>query len=353
MKAKRSIAILLICTLLAAMLFAVSCDGKNPPPDDANGDNEDNCGNGNNGNGDEGSKLAHINVAVLKGPTGVGAVKLADDSANGRTKGDYTVSFYETTDVTNIVSNVINGSVDIAAVPINLAATLNKKTDSGVQVICANALGVLSVIGTRELSSVSDLRGMNLNVVGQASTPEYIVNYVLTENGLDPSTDVKITFYSDANAAIANITDDNTFAVIPEPAVSVNLAKNSALKVIFNMTDEWNKVCDTRLIQGCLVVRREFATANPEAIKLFLREYSASVDYVNSEPSAAAELLVSYSIIGAKAVAEKAIPRCNCVCITGEDMKSSVGAMLSVLYTASPSSVGGSLPDDGFYYIAE
>lgn len=336
---KKSISILLACALLLTVLFAVGCDNGDK---DSSGDKD----------GDK-TELVHANVAVLKGPTGVGAVKLADDSANGRTEGDYTVSFYETANVTDIVSNVTNGSVDIAAVPINLAATLNAKTNGGVQVICANALGVLSLVGTRELTSISELRGATLYVVGQASTPEYIVRYVLTENGLDPNSDVTLEFSADANAAVSNIgTDGNTFAVIPEPAVSVNLAKNSSLKLVFDMTEEWNKVCTTDLVQGCLVVRRGFAAANPKTVETFLREYSASVSYVNENVSAAADLLVQYSIIANKAVAEKAIPRCNCVCVTGADMKSAVSAMLSVLHSADPKAVGGSLPDDSFYYVA-
>lgn len=344
----------LICLILSLvmMLSLFACAVKDDKlPDDGDGEgNNDNENNGNDAGGDDNkADPVHINVAVLKGPTGVGTVKLASDSDKKLTQGDYTVSFYETTEVSNIIANVVNGSVDIAAVPINAAAMLNAKTNGGVQVICANALGVLSIVGKTDAEEITDLKGMTINVVGQASTPEYIIKYVLTQNGVNPETDVNLVYYTDANAAVAAI-GDGIVAMIPEPALSVNLAKDAELEVLFNMTDEWNKVCETKLIQGCLVVRSAFAEANPEAVSLFLTEYAASVDYVNNNISEAAALLVEYSIIANQTVAAAAIPNCNVVCITGSEMKSSVSAMLTVLYNASPSSVGGALPADSFYY---
>lgn len=335
---------LLMCLVLSLSLFACTKDNNN-----SDGDNSPSGDNDPSGDNEQKPSTVHANVGVLKGPTGVGAVKLADDSKNNKTQGDYTVSFYETTDVSQIVSSISNGSLDIAAVPINMASTLFAKTKSNVQVICANALGVLSIVGTQDITNISQLKGMTINVVGQASTPEYIIKYVLTQNNIDPSKDVTLNYVADANLAVAGI-NETTVAMIPEPAVSVNLSKNSQLRVLFNMTEEWNKVCDTQLIQGCLVVRKDFAASNPATVALFLEEYAASVKYVNENHDAAADLLVEYSIIANKTFALKAIPNCNCVCITGQDMKSSVSAMLNVLYQASPSSIGGALPTDDFYY---
>lgn len=328
---------LLMCLVLSFSLFACAKDDNHPDDDTPSGDNS------------QTPSTVHANIGVLKGPTGVGTVKLADDSKNNRTQGDYTISFYETTDVNQIVSSVSNGSLDIAAVPINLASTLFAKTKSNVQVICANALGVLSIVGTQDITSISQLKGMTVNVVGQASTPEYIIKYVLSQNGIDTSKDVTLKYVADANTAVAGL-NETTVAMIPEPAVSVNLSKNSQLRVLFNMTEEWNKVCETQLIQGCLIVRKDFAASNPETVALFLEEYAASVKYVNENHDAAAELLVEYSIIANKNIAAKAIPNCNCVCITGQNMTSAVAAMLNVLYQANPSSIGGALPTDDFYY---
>ena len=56
-------------------------------------------------------------------------------------------------------------------------------------------------------------------------------------------------------------------------------------------------------------------------------------------------------MVAKAAIAKAALPECNIVCITGEDMKADVAGYAQVLYDADPASVGGAMPDDGFYYL--
>ena len=51
-------------------------------------------------------------------------------------------------------------------------------------------------------------------------------------------------------------------------------------------------------------------------------------------------------------MAEKALPHCNIVCITGGEMKEKLSGYLQVLFDAEPTSVGGKLPEADFYYGA-
>ena len=69
----------------------------------------------------------------------------------------------------------------------------------------------------------------------------------------------------------------------------------------------------------------------------------------NEDTKAAAALVGKYGIVP-EAVALKALPECNIVCITGDEMESDLSAYLEVLYNANPASVGGSLPGEDFYY---
>lgn len=105
---------------------------------------------------------------------------------------------------------------------------------------------------------------------------------------------------------------------------------------------------------GALVVRKDFAESNPAAVRNFLKEYQASTQYVTDEANLddAAALIEQYGIISA-AVAKQALPYCNIVCITGEEMRTAAEGFLSILAKANPQSVGGTLPAEDFYYIGE
>lgn len=344
---KKLVRILCIVLTLAMLSFALAACGKKEGNDDTPGGN-----NGDVSGGDTAQKT-EIRVGVLKGPTGIGAVKFMKDAQTGATDGKYTVTLYETASVGNLNNDIINGTLDIAALPVNAGATLYNKSSGKIQVIAANALGVLSIVGKEDISDIKGLSGKTLHTTGQASTPEYIINYVLEKNGLKAGDDVEIKYYPDGNTALAAMLKDGGYAMLPEPATTSALAKNDDLKIIFDVTSEWNKVSDTQLIQGCLVVNKAFADSHKAEVGKFLREYAEGVEFVQNNPSEAAELVVEYGIIANKEMAEKSIPRSNVVCITGSGMKDAVSAMLGVLYSADASSVGGKLPDDAYYYVGE
>ena len=104
---------------------------------------------------------------------------------------------------------------------------------------------------------------------------------------------------------------------------------------------------------GITVVRADFAAEHPAAVADFLERHAASVEAVNADPAAAAELVVKAGIIEKAPIAEKAIPACNVVCITGEEMRDALAGYLQVLCDADPSSVGGAVPADDFYYLGD
>lgn len=307
-----------------------------------------------------------IKVGVLKGPTGMGAVKIATDSEATKDEPDgYSFTFYETANVAQLNSDILNGTVDIAALPINACAALFNKSEGKIKVIATNALGVLSILGTESLTSITELKGKTVYTTGAASTPEYIIKYILEKNGMNAVTDeetalgendVRVIFLADGQAAMGKFkTTPGSLAMLPEPAASAALKNVTGSTIVFNVTDEWNKVCDTKLVQGCLVVNTEFAEKYPNAVENFLKKYKSSVDYVNNADniSDVSDMLVNWGVLAEaqKGLAAGAIPRANIVCITGKDMKKDVSAMINVLYTANSISVGGKLPTDDFYGI--
>lgn len=300
----------------------------------------------------DGGAKTDVKVATLKGPTGIGMVQLMKKAADGSAKNNYTFSLESAPDA--IQALIVNGDVDIAAIPTNLAAALYKKTDGAIKVAAVNTLGVLYILEKgNTVNSVADLRGKTLYATGQASTPEYILNYVLTKNGLTPGVDVTIEYMSEhSELATALASGTVSLGMLPEPNVTSASAQNAELRVALNLTAEWEKACGEGNVpvQGCIVVSKKFAEENKAALDAFLDEYAASVEFVNGNIDEASTLVEEYGIMAKAALAKKAIPNCNIVFKAGDEMKTLLGDFLKVLFDANPKSVGGALPDDAFYY---
>lgn len=294
-----------------------------------------------------------IRVFTLMGPTGMGMAKLISDDKNGTSQQDYTFTVASAPD--QISAEVIKGSFEIAAVPVNLASVLYNKTEGKIKLAGVNTLGVLYVLENGDtINSAADLKGKTIYATGQGSNPEYTLRYILTKNNIDPDKDVTIEYLAEhAELATQMVSGSVTLGMLPEPNVTSVMVQNGDVRIALDLSKEWKEVSGTELVQGCIIVSAEFAEKYPAALQKFLDEYKASVDFVNSNVDEASALIEEAAIVPKAAIAKKAIPNCNIVLITGEEMKAPVAAMLDVLYTAEAKSVGGKLPDDGFYYTGK
>ena len=293
-----------------------------------------------------------LRIAGLKGPTTTGLVNLLSMEKNGTAAMDYDLQLYGAAD--EIVPKLIKGNLDMAAIPANLAATLYQKTNGGIQVLAVNTLGVLYVVEKGDtVHSFADLKGRTILSTGKGTTPEYVLRYLLTKNGLDPDKDVKIEYYSEASEVTAQMaaTKKDAIAVLPQPYVTAAQMKDGELRVVLDLTREWNKVCDTQLITGVTVVRTAYAEDHPDVVQAFLKDYEKSVNAANTDIDGTAALCEEIGVVAKAAIAKKALPKCNIVYRRGEEMKKDISAYLQVLYDASPAAVGGKLPDDSFYWV--
>ena len=295
---------------------------------------------------------ASYRVAALKGPTGMGLVKLMSDADAKTSANSYTFTLAASAD--EITPGLIQGNLDMACVPANLAAVLYQKTKGAIQVLAINTLGVLYLVENgNAVRSWADLKGKTIVAAGKGSTPEYALRYLLEKNGLNPDTDVTIDWKSEHTECVSALASGAaTIALLPQPFVTVALAKVPEVRVALDLTKEWDALhSGSALLTGVVVARTDVVKENPAAIDAFLQEYAASVQWVNANVADAAKLVGGYDIVDA-AVAEKAIPNCNIVCITGSEMKEKLSGYLSVLNDQNPQSVGGTLPNDDFYYGA-
>ncbi len=295
-----------------------------------------------------------VGLFVLSGPTGIGAADLIKKAQDAQTSAEYDARVVAAPD--EVVAKLSTGEADIAAVPTNLAAKLYAKTSGGVKILAVNTLGVLGVLNFKgdPISSVSDLAGRQIVTTGQGSNPEYIINYLLKANGLDPEADLSIEYKSEGSELVPVWGQDETAVIIaPQPVASSILAKYEGSELALDLTEEWRKVGNgSELMMGCVVARTAFIEESPELVEAFLTDYESSVAAVTDDVEGVAAACEELGIVPAAAIAKKAIPYCNICFITGAEMRSKLTGYLQVLAEADPSSVGGGVPDDGFWYGA-
>ena len=300
---------------------------------------------------DSTSETTAVRIGALKGPTSMGMAQMLKDAADGNSNYQFTIAGAPD----EITALLVKGELDVAAVPSNLASVLYNNTNGGVKVAMINTLGILYVVEAGDtVNSVADLKGRTVYSSGKGAPPEYSVDYILSQNGIDPETDVTVEFKSEHTelaAALQSGTAD--LAVLPEPFVTTVLAGNDNLRVALNLNEEWDKVSDgSGMVTGVLVVRSEFAEQHPDELTALLEAYEQSVNFVNENPAEAAGIIEQNGIAKA-AVAEQAIPKCNIVFISGNEMRTKVEGFLEILFDMNPKAVGGALPGDDFYYGAD
>lgn len=284
-----------------------------------------------------------VRVAALKGPTAMGLVKLMDESKDGK---EYAFTLVASPDA--LVPALAKGEVDFACLPANLAAILYQNTKGALRVTNINTLGVLYILEKGEgVKALSDLAGRKVYASGKASTPEYALTYLLEKAGVKG---VQVEWKAEHSEALAAFMQDpEGLAMLPQPFVTVAQSKNDQIRIALDLTREWEQVTGDTMITGVTVARKAFLEEHPEAAAKFLRDYEASVSYVNANPKEAAALIGAFEIVAAP-VAEKALPYCNITFLQGEGMEKALTPFYQMLFDQNPKSVGGQLPDAAFYY---
>lgn len=293
-----------------------------------------------------------VRVGGLKGPTSLGLLFMQKWDDSSELEQDY--DFMMATQADELLPLIVKGELDIALVPANVASVLYNKTEGGISVIDINTLGVLYMVsGDDQIESIEDLKGKTVYLTGKGTTPEYVLKYVLNGNGLSEE-DVNLEYKSEATEVAAVLASDSSaIGLLPQPFVTAACAQNEKLKVVLDMSKQWDAVSSDasgHLVTGVTIVRNEFLNNHEKAVRGFLADHSSSVDAVNSSVDEAATLAVEAGIIAKEPLAKKAIPNCSITYIDGKQMQEYLSGYLQVLFDADQSSVGGKLPGEGFYY---
>lgn len=290
-----------------------------------------------------------VRVGGMKGPTTMGLVQFMNEE---ETEGDGEYTFQMVTAADELTGAFVAGNVDIALVPANMASILYHKTEGNVQVIDINTLGVLYLVTADEsISTVADLKGKTVYSTGKGQTPEYVLNYLIGANGLSQD-DVAVEFKSEATEVVSALVQDETaIGILPQPFATAACKQNENLKEVCDLTKEWDNTGNGTLVTGVTIAKKDYIEANPEIIDDFLDEHEDSIEEANEDPEKTAELIAAAGIVEKAPVAQAALPKCNLKYMDGEEMKAALGGYLEVLMEQAPESIGGSLPEDDFYFI--
>lgn len=329
MKQKCLLGILLLCLLFLLFGCGETTVGEPSPPH----------------GGVEPEKMQEkiVNIGVLQGPTGMGIVHLMDDS-------DYNIEIVGSPE--DLIGKIVTGEVDLAAVPSNLAAILYQRSGQKIELLTINTLGVLYVLENgEEVNSIADLEGKTLNVSGRGATPDFAIQYLLREHGLEVGKDVILDF-STQHADLASLlaAGRHDLALLPQPHVTSVLMQNQNFRIALDLTKEWKDVTGSELPMGVLIAQKDFIKNNENSLLTFLEKYEQSIQRVNEDPVESAVLIAGHNILPNPEIAEKAIPFCNIVYIDAAEGRTYLEDFFSILYEFSPDSIGGKIPDDKFYF---
>ncbi len=287
---------------------------------------------------------APVRIMGLKGPTSMGMVHMLQNE---------NYSFTAAGSPDEVVAGLANGTVDIAAVPANLASVLYNKTEGKIKALNINTLGVLYIVELGDsVQSIADLKGKTILSAGMGASPEYALRYILTKNGLNPDTDLSVEFKSEHTEIVSALLNRQaTIAVLPQPFVTVAQSQVEGLRVAIDLNKAWEEINpDTAFVTGVTVVQSAFLEQYPEKVQAFLQDYAQSVELALADVDSTSMLIEKLDILKAP-IAKKALPYCNICYIDGIEMQEKLSAYLEVLYNANPKSVGGKLPNEDFYVV--
>lgn len=291
---------------------------------------------------------AAVTIYALKGPSGIGMIGLFEEPP--RVAG-LTLSAQALASADLMVARFLSGEAKAGILPPNIAAKLRA---AGRPIVTAASVGngMLSLVTSdKTIRTIRDLRGKEIYVAGQGATPDYVFRRLLAVNGIDAEKDVQLRFsMAYPEMAQSLIAGKISIAVLPEPFSTMARTGSETLAVPFDLQDEWAHAGGSAAYPMTLLVFDEgFARTHPAAVDAIRRSYRQSIEWVTANPGEAGVLVEKHDL-GLKAgIAAAAIPRSGFAYVDSRQARPAIEALLSVFLAYAPGSIGGKLPDDGFY----
>ncbi len=292
----------------------------------------------------------NLKAIAPEGATTIAMLKMIEEQPS---LGDNVSIEYTSLNATDLLAGqIMNEEADFAIVPTNLAAKLYNK---GVpyELASVNTHGNLYMITSDEsLATWDDLKGKDVYMIGQGLVPDLIFRYLATANGLNPDTDMNLIYLAGATEiAPTFLSGKSAITIMPEPVLSVVSTKDVSYKVLFDFQKEYSEATGTTggFPQAGLFVKQSLIEEHPDVVNAFVSELETSCDWVNANPDQAGQY--SEDLGGTPAaIVKKAMPGLNIKHVSASDSKADLDTLFNLLLEASPESIGGSIPDEGFYF---
>ena len=255
----------------------------------------------------------------------------------------------------------LKGGADFIAVPSNVGANLyNKGVD--IKLLNISVWGILGMITRdKDLKTLADFKGKEIAMPFRADMPDILFEEIVKAQGMHPKKDFNLRYMStpfDAMQMLIMRRVDH--ALLAEPAISIALKKTGSfpLKLIApdlyrsaDLQKEWGETfkVKAKIPQAGMAVVGKVMN-NEHIIKRFNEEYAKSLHWYKNNPKEAGELVVkSVPMLDAQGV-ENSIQYVQLDPIKAQDAKKDLEFFYKILEKNNPKTIGGKLPDDGFYY---
>ena len=278
-------------------------------------------------------QLSAQKIAYLNGPSAIPCAYLMEENPE--------YEYLSCASAQVALPKLIKGEADIGFLPPNVAAKVY--TDNNGALLCLGICGngnIFLITKDEDFSDLSALSGKTVACAGQGATPEYVMNYILKEKGIE---NVTLDF-STPNPQIAAMLLSGKFdyAVVPEPFASVAQSKDSSVKRV-SISQEFSEVTGGNdFPMTLLVVNKKYAEGHKKQISTFIKLYEKAVKRTVENPKEAAALSEKHELGLKAAVAEKAIPNCAFTWKPAKKSKEEIEMLLNLFEQT--------LPDNGFYY---
>ncbi len=295
------------------------------------------------------SEQVTVQMGVMQGPSGFSTIGMTRD--NGRLDDRTVVDISVYPSPNEVIARLVNGDLDIAALPTNVAANLYAK-GVGIKTTAVVGEGMLVFLtNDASIQEWVDLANRKISIPGAGSTPDQLTKILITALGYDYEQDVELDYSIASPAQLAQmlIAGKIPLAVLPEPFVTMTLNSSDNVIPLLDMQVVWDALTGAgNYPMTVIVVSDTFVETYAERLPVVMDAVRNSVEWVNANPEDAGALIEEAGIMKA-AMAAPAIPRSNLVFRTAQEGQDAMDIYLQVLYGFDYASVGGSVPDASFY----
>lgn len=251
-----------------------------------------------------------------------------------------------------LVTKILKEEADIAIVPSNLAAQAFNKGLT-YEIVGTSVWGSLYLASTEEINDFVELQGKDIYSFGKGLTPDLVLRYVLSNNGIDLDNDVKLTYLSSASeVGPLFISGKAKLAVLAEPLLTAVKMKKPEVKVIFDLNEEWAKATGVEkgYPQACLIIKKDLIENDRKFVEEFIKLYEESRIWAAENPKVLGEYAEALEISVKKETLEKGIIWNNIETFDIKECKDEYYNYYKAIFDFAPDFIGGKIPDEKIYF---